>query len=422
MNFFKKIFSSGKEQNEKLDLIISQNSKILELKKANTTTNSSKEEVRLLEKFELFSNDRKDIIEFNSISSKDFKDFLPQIPTTKMNQDNLSGFLSSIVGGASNVAITSSATYGLFKATVNPETLMKLSSGGVGSAVLEGGKISQQAGFVQMGSSIFTPMVVFQLASIVTGQYYMNNISKQLNAVQEKLDELLQLFHIERQAKLIKSFQFIKEYLGKKSFVIEDFVLMKSIISDLANIREEYYLMLENSFATIKDNNQYQSFNSLKEAKKLALEFEKTGFLFKMKTSLIADELYHLSKVTEFHMNLCYKNPDINRIELLNEKLNEISTMYYSNISFTKTEDMYMEIKQDTLYRLEYSKKESWFNSSEISQIIKGLHKQFVVFEYEKEKKLESIINTYSNLKEPFYEEKQILIDNRTGNPQIYIE
>ncbi|WP_417785489.1 hypothetical protein [Tenacibaculum sp.] len=419
MIFFKNLFSLFNNRNEKLDIIISQNKRLIEIKEQDTTTNNN--HTKPISGFELFNLNREEVIKFDSISEEELKSYLPQIPLTKHNQDNISGILSSITGGAANVALTSSATYGLFKATANPETLMKLSSGGVGSAVVEGGKISQQAGFIQVGSSIFTPMLVFQLTSIVTGQYYMNNITKQLNAVQEKLDELLQQFHIERQAKLIRSFQFLKEYLNKTNFVLEDFVLIKSIMSDVTDIREEYFLMLESSFESIRKNNRYSSLNSLKEAKKIALEFEKKGFLFKMKTSLIADELYHLAKVTEFHMNLCFKDPDINRINLIADKLKNISNVSYSNISFTKTSEMYSTIKEDTIYWLEYSKNESWFNSSEISEISNGIQNQFNEFEKEKKEKLNSIINIYQNVKEPFLKEKQIFIDNRNGNPQLYL-
>jgi hypothetical protein len=299
---------------------------------------------------------------------------------------------------------------------------MKLSSGGVGSMVVKNGAIIKQAGFIQAGTTMFTPMVIFQIASIVTGQYYMNNISKQLNSVQEKLDELLNLFHIERQAKLVKSFKFISENLRKKNFVIEDFVLLKIILSELADIREEYFLMLEDSVNKIKKNNKYESISSLKEAKFISSEFIKTGFIFKMKTSLIADELYHLSKITEFHMNLCYKNPDINRINILSEKLVEISNFKQNDLCFSKTENLYLEIKNDTLHQLSNSEKQSWFNPTEIQEIKSNISNLFIDFEKVKTSKLSSISKTYKDLVKPFEQKKTIILDNRHSDVKMYLE
>lgn len=361
-------------------------------------------------------------ISFTSVDEEHFKNNLPKIWLNKESHDIISGTLSNIVGGVANTAIASSATNGLFKATADPNTLMKLASGGVGSAVTDGGKIVKQAGFIQQGSTMFTPMAVFQIASIVTGQYYMDNIANQLNSVQEKLDELLNLFHIERQAKLIKSFKFLTEYLKKQNFVLEDFVLVKSIISELTNVREEYFLMLEESVAEIKKNNQYTSVNSLKEAKKKVTDFEKTGFIFKMKTSLIADQLFHLAKLTEFHMNLCYKNPDINRINIIRDQFDIINDFNSENISFHKTQTLFNEIRKDILSWLNTAKNNSWFNESEIIEMKKNLTIQFKTFDTERNEKISTITSTYQNVIAPFKKEKTIYIDNRLGIPELYME
>ena len=283
MNIIQKIrkfFSDKNSLEKKIEILISQNQKILKETKLHNkelitdfvTTNHkiSKEKSfpseKLITDFEIKNN--KTSVKFVAITESEMIKTLPEIYLNKESQESISGTLSNITGGLTNVGITSTATYGLFQATANPATLMQLSGGGVSSAVVNGGQITQQAGFVQAGTTMFTPMIIFQVASVITGQYYMNNISKQLNSIQEKLDELLNLFHIERQAKLVKSFQFITEILNKQTFVIEDFVLLKMILSELTDIREEYFLMVQNSVENIKNNNRYSALNSLSEAKK----------------------------------------------------------------------------------------------------------------------------------------------------------
>lgn len=429
MSFLNKLFKrrDTKELETKINKLVEQNSKLIFFIQSQTKDNPTNDNLfessinkQPITNFELKGNQIG--IKFNAISSEEFDNKIPQIHLNKENQEIITGTLSNLVGGVSNTAITSFATQGLFKATADPSTLMKLASGGVGSSVVNNGVITKQAGFIQAGSTMFTPMVVFQIASMITGQYYMNNISKQLNSVQEKLDELLTLFHIERQAKLIKSFKFITENLNKRNFVIEDFVLLKVILSELTDVREEYFLMIEDSVKNIRKSNKYVSLSSLKEAKHISNEFNKTGFLFKMQTSLIADELFHLAKITEFHMNLCYKNPDINRLSLLSEKLSEITNFKQEELSFNKTAKLYAEVKSETLHWLNYSKNESWFNTDDIKKIEHNLKNQFNEFEKNRNTKLSTINQTYGNISKPFLEEKTIIIDNRTNDIKLYIE
>ena len=175
-------------------------------------------------------------------------------------------------------------------------------------------------------------------------------------------------------------------------------------------------------FYEIKENNKYTSVNSLKEAKKKVKDFEKTGFIFKMKTSLIADELFHLAKLTEFHMNLCYKNPDINRINLISDQLKSITNFNSDNISFQKTQNLYNEIRKDTLGWLDTAKDNAWFNTKEITEIKKNLDYQFRAFATERNKKIKSITSTYENVIDPFKNDKTIIIDNRNGNSALYMD
>ena len=331
--------------------------------------------------------------------------------------------LSSVVGATSNVAIASFSTHGLFKATADPSKLMQLSSGGVGSSVTdEGGKIIKQAGFMPAGATIFAPLVIFQLTSMVTGMYYMNGINKQLQNIQNKIDELIKLYHIERQAKLIKSFKFINEYLQRKNFVLEDFVNMKAIINEIANVREDYFLMVEDSYAKIKSSNKYEALSSLKEAKKINSDFKETNIIFKLKNSLIADELYHLAKITEFHMNLCYKSPDINRINVIKDQLENIKSFEEKNICFYKTVNLFHEIKKETLQCFDKALQETWVNEKGIKDIKSNFSKTLNDFEKEKTNKINSIITSYKKTIEPFSKTGTFYIDNRDGNPKIYVD
>ena len=361
-------------------------------------------------------------ISFKSIELYELKENLPKIYLDKENQNSILGTISNIVGGSANTGLAALATKGLFKATADPSTLMKLASGGFSSAVREGGKITKHAGFVQASMTMLTPMAIFSIMSIATGQYFMKTITKQLTDVQEKLDELISLHHIERQAILIKSYQFLTEYLNKKYFASEDFVMLKNIISDLTGVREEYYLMIEESVSEIQQSSQYFNMRSKKEAKTKSDIFKKSGFIFKMRTSLIADELFHLAKLTEFHMNLCYKNPDANRVNLIGDQLKSMSNFNSDNISFKKTQTLYINMKNDIDFSLNETMSRSWWHEAEVVEIKTDLVKTLNDFERERNEKLESIASTYRNVIEPFKKEREIVIDTRSGNAELYME
>jgi len=380
------------------------------------------EESRQVDGFELRDNNDKPLIKFNNVLESDVKGNMHEIFSNKTNQENIKGLLSSVLGGGVNVGLASSAVYGLYEATANPETLMHLSSGGLSSAVIENGKIVSHAGFVQQGVTVFTPMIIFQLTSIVTGQYYMNNINKQLNFANEKLNELVEMFHIERKAMLEKAIFFIKENLAKQTFVLEDFLLMKSMLMEIAGIREEYFLMLNDSIGRIQENNKKKTILASKEAKKLVADFAASGFIDKMKISLIAENLYHLAEVTELHMNICYKDYDINRIELIKQKIEKFKAIKSpSDILFSRTTQLYDTIKDGTLRMLECSKDRSMLSKKEVSELLSDLVKKFDSFEEERTEMLNSILSRYQNILKPFEKEMHILIDNRDGNPKLCV-
>ncbi len=428
-NFLHKIFGAKNsvkdEQTEKLNWIVSRIENLLiqsqPTKHQPNYPLLNDEYNNPIKSFNIQNSSYSSEVTFNLISNDEIDESWMQIPLSKNNKNDFNHLLLGLIGGSSNIGIYSLATRGLYKATADPKTLMQLSSGGVGSAVTEGGKITGHAGFVSAGSTIFVPLVVFQLASIATGQYYMNTITKQLNTIQQKLDEILKLFHIERQAKLKKSFQLLKDFSSRKAFEVEDFVLLKQILSELVDIREEYYLMLSN----IKDDYFQEGLShisSKKIAQKLSENFEKSGFFYKLNSSLTADEMYHLGKMIEFYMNLCSKDPSINRINRINEISDEIRSYKNQDFMYIKTKKIYSQIKKNLIARLNEARDNAIFKEQEIKDMIKSYKNMFDKFEKEKNKRFKSLNDKYLEITRPLEKKNEILIDNRNESPVLYIK
>lgn len=180
--------------------------------------------------------------------------------------------------------------------------------------------------------------------------------------------------------------------------------------------------MLDNSTNIIKEDIDYVKLSSMASVRGIVKDFEDSCFFFKLKTSLIADELYHLAKVTEFHMNLSYKNPDINRINVISDELDYFSSFNPENISFHKTHKLYCDLRDKTLSAIDFVRKESVFHVNDIMEIRRSIRRQFCEFDELRDKKINLISTTFQNAIKPFEEDKTIYIDNREGKYELYLE
>jgi len=112
----------------------------------------------------IIHDDKNEEIKFELVKDIDISKYR-SVPMDIHNKNDVQNFISSLLGGGANIGIASQATRGLFKATASPDKLMQLSTGGYGSAIMKNGKIVGQAGFVKAGSTLFTPLIAFQITS-----------------------------------------------------------------------------------------------------------------------------------------------------------------------------------------------------------------------------------------------------------------
>ena len=156
--------------------------------------------------------------------------------------------LNSPLNIAPSIAVNSAAiagAQGLYRATVNPANLMKYTNGTVSSIVKQGSQIADHAGFSQVNpTSVFAPIIVFQVASIVTGQYYLHGITKQLSSISRRLEHLIHLHHNEKIAILEGDLIILQRLALKEHFTQEDLNQLKTIDSDATKIRQEYIRLL----------------------------------------------------------------------------------------------------------------------------------------------------------------------------------
>ena len=176
---------------------------------------------------------------FKRISSRRLKKLGKKVQV--MNLNNPMNVLPAIAVNGMAIA----GAQGLFRATVNPADLMKYADGTVSSIIRGPENIIGKAGFNQASpAQIFTPLLIFQVASIVTGQYYLQGITQQLSAISRRLEHLIHLHHNEKRAVLVSCYDVLQRIASQQIFTQADIFELRSIYRDANNIKHEYANLL----------------------------------------------------------------------------------------------------------------------------------------------------------------------------------
>lgn len=131
------------------------------------------------------------------------------IPTSKIDQSQI-GLLQSQLINVIDAAAISNAYLVKFPEGL-PHTLMQLKQGGFSSAVVNAN--NRIAGTASL-HDLQTLSVVssgFALMSIATGQYYLQNIHKDLSMINLKIDQILGFLYGEKSAELLAEISFVNE-------------------------------------------------------------------------------------------------------------------------------------------------------------------------------------------------------------------
>lgn len=391
------------------------------------------------------------------------------------SSDQISNIMSQAVGVTAVAGASMYSASGLYTATAPVEQLMKYSDGSLGSARMVDGKIVGHSGFVGANAAVFAPIIIFQLASMATGQYYFNGLSKQLTSLHKSINTLISLHHNERLAKLRYINSKIAEINNRSFYTTEDYITINKLKYDLSVIRFEYLLTasqeieksfdkvilkddsvievnsvdtnaLEKTVLSIKEkatrltsylgdkfNDLYEDSaaqkaisgiknfteNSSSKAEKLAREILESKFFFYSDTALKAEHLYQLSKLLEFKMNLSDKNPDANRIGKINELFKSISDFNTDDSIFDEIESLNRELRTKLLTDFDNLKDNSVVNKNKIMQLSENLksrldHSDDLIAQKE------FIFNDVRKIKEGFEKPIQIAIDNRHGKAELF--
>lgn len=204
-------------------------------------------------------------------------------PVPARPEGKLSPVSKNMTSVLSNAGITTGLTAisgnGLFRAAVNPEMLMTYADGTVSSMVTEGGKIINHAGFQSVSSgAVFAPMLAFQLASMVTGQYYFNLLSKQMNHISRSISQIVTYLEDKDHAVISETYNRLEEIsIQMRCMTTDDDVLIRihRYIDKVSEIAALYRILWEKKFAEYERDIKVKTWQNFEEA-----EFNKYWNIF----------------------------------------------------------------------------------------------------------------------------------------------
>lgn len=365
---------------------------------------------------------------------------LEYISVSKEKSNN--GLISKIVGGFAYGNAFAKSTSGLYKATTNVQNLMRYSDGTVSSISTSAGKFSNHHGFVNTGLLNFTPLIAFQIATFITSQVHLQQISEKLSKINNQIKDLLKFHQYERLAKLHYINERLIQYSNRKSFTLEDFIVFENFKYELAVIKEESFSYCQSKIHELgnkyklSDQNENTNWRqktvtkfgntfekSKKEMEKFVNEFNESNLLSYAKISLNAERLYHLFLYLELVANMKVKNLDSDRIGKINELYNSFKDQL--NI-ITRSHELNENLQTFKEFINKYCKEKEnnamnimiFNNKDEVGQHSFTLEESFKEFEKIYHDKIDT--KSQKQLINSFDKKIEIIIDNRANQEIIY--
>ncbi len=378
--------------------------------------------------FEIVDADSKtSLIQFNR-SEQDF-DLEEWIEVPRRYSDKMEKYLSvsghAIGTGAQVGTISALVPNGLYAATASPAALMAYSNSTIGSAVMGSSGIIGHAGFSSVAGAVFAPILIFQAMSLITGHYYMNGVSRQLAFIDKKLKEIIELHHLERVAKIRYCRRVFKELSGREIINIEDMIQFQNAMTQIGVIHEEYSEQI-NRVDINEIRNAEKSFWTSDKIRQIANQMDE-NYDYKLKIAVLTDELYHIGKIVELHLNAKMRDDPETRNLRINELIQEIkgwneNHFYFNSERNRQAEHYYQEIIQ-TLKNIYYN---AFFEGDQADILKRQYEDRYSKFQTEisdrSKDKAQSLLKISKNLIDNLESSKDMLLLKSDAGIKVFIK
>lgn len=215
-----------------------------------------------------------------------------------------------------------------------PHTLMSLKQGGVGSQIVVDGKFAGSASFYNMFGHAAI-LGAFTAVSIVTGQFFLVRINKELHNINRRLNEILQFLYEDKRAELLSEIEFVENVCNNYASIMPHEQQRIATIANLQrakNIAVKDIIFYMNHLDSVIINNQDEKFATLIGLKNNKFKEMHDGLDFSLK-------LHLLSTLLEVY---CTGNYEIDYIDSLekNVKYYIEKSDYHINQDYSKLETL----------------------------------------------------------------------------------
>lgn len=200
--------------------------------------------------------------------------------------------------------IAKAAPNGLFTATGSVQNLMRYSDGTVASFVRKNNQFGTHSGFAEVALSTANPAAVvggaMQAMAMISGQYYMNEISEQLKSVDQKLDKLIGYHHDEKVGILKSANRELSDLASKSNTDAADIIACQRLGEKCGEVYYEYHTRLEGVSVDAKE----RWINKAKELRDLGSSIDDNELNFTIQMCYQASVLYEKCKLAEIAIRM----------------------------------------------------------------------------------------------------------------------
>ena len=289
----------------------------------------------------------------------------------KLPSDEMKALASQLLQSAVTNGIVTSTFSGALQCNIDISKLAHSQDGFLRGFAMSEGKIAEQAKFTEIPSVSITPMLAFQIASMVTGQYYQHIITTQLNSISQKLDQVLDLLEEEDKAIIKNGFRQLGDLSSFDRFDEQDANVLRNIQGVAGKLKDKYMsLVLKKNIdverSLLRDKGEADDwFKALNDSK----------FIPYMQVAFMAEYLFYCSNMVLLERELAKPESERRRDRI--DKWTE-----YLNCDFMAPyAKKYHDVKWTVLLNLELLKADALFWSGGIKDLYYETLDRFDSFE-----------------------------------------
>lgn len=309
-----------------------------------------------------------------ALSTKKFQEITAR--GSAIGANLVQGAMPALAQAQTLAQIAQAAPNGLFTATGPLSELMKYKDGTVGSIVMKGGKMANHSGFQEVALSIANPAAVvgagMQAMAMISGQYYMDKISKQLEGIEHGIERLIGFHHDANIGKLRSIENRMREIISKTNVDEADIIALQSGIRDSDSVLMEYTTRLERlsktgEIAEIQVRALWSRLSAAKELKNLRANTDEHELYYSFQICLFASKLMLESKKAEFATRM-----KIGENEKAMEAFEAFNSMYQQSF-ISNASDFLNTLYEPINDKAESLLKRQWFESKKTKSELQSI-------------------------------------------------